>query len=267
MDDIDREPNGIHFHGEINEKYESEMFESEEWLDEGHFLRQTFLKDAEGVDVQIPTLRPLRVHTFLRDIRDEAISHPSHPFLAFVYLLKNSQEKSEVVISAPYLTDAHVIDQLAYYAKPVAEGGRKLVIKVILGPEPCNVDVIEKFIGDDDQKFWSVRRLQFRIFGNVQTEHTKGKMVHSKSMVTSTGAMVGSYNYSYASRFRNREEGFLFSPDSRYCSEIRDDLLAVWDISEEYKMKSPREKRDAKAVEEAKRARSFPPGYCPPGAT
>ena len=267
MEDIDREPHGIHFKGEIDEEYEREMFESEEWLEDGHFLQQSFLRDREGVDVLVPQQRPLRVHTFLRNIRDEAISHPAHPFLAFVHLLKSPEENSEVVLSAPYLTDAHVIDQLAHYAKPVAENGKRLLIKVILGPEPYNVDVINKFVGDSEQKYWSVRRLKIKTFGTLQTRSTKGTIVHSKSIVTSAGAMVGSYNFSYASRFRNREDGFLISQDSPFCQEIKVDLLAVWSAGEEYTLKNPRAKRDEQEAEEVKRKRLLPPGYHPPDST
>ena len=73
MEDIDREPLGPIFASEIDYDYENEMQEKELWLDEGHFLEQSFLHDVEGNRIAVPQERSLRVHTFLRDINDQAI--------------------------------------------------------------------------------------------------------------------------------------------------------------------------------------------------
>lgn len=257
MQDVDDEVIGC-FSNELDIGYEEEMSSRIEWLDDGHFITQDFLVDLnDGSRLQLPGDRPLRVHTFIRDQHDTSYQHPAHPFTALVHMLDAADENSDVFCSAPYLTDKHALDQLAHYAKPVVESGRNLSIHVILGPEPYNQKVLNDFVGDSIRKYWAVKRLKIRVFGHLETAELKPKIVHSKALVSTAGAMIGSYNYTYAARFRNREDAVVVGPGT-IVDGIREDLFEVWNAAEELAVMHPHEKHDTS------RPRKLPPGYKPP---
>jgi len=128
---------------------------------------------------------------------------------------------------------------------------------VILGPELYNQKVLNDFVGDSMQKYWAVKRLKIKVFGHLETVELKAKFVHSKALVSTAGAMIGSYNYTYAARFRNREDAIVVGPGTM-VDGIREDLLQVWNAAEEFSVMHPNEKHDTS------RPRKLPPGYKPP---
>jgi hypothetical protein len=257
MEDVEDDRYGA-FEPEVDYQFEDEMNETVEWLDEGHFISQDFLKNLEdGSTLSPPPERPLRVHTYLRTEHDLAFQHTCHPFISFVYLLENADQGSDVFLSSPYLTDKHAIDQLVHYAKPVQENGSGLNIYILLGPEEYNQQIIKSFVGDNMQRFWAVHKLKIRTFGHIETKIRRGKMVHSKGFVTSCGAMVGSYNYTWGSRLHHREDSIVLGPGS-IASDIAKDIQEVWDASTDFTVENP-SKRKATSP-----AGPPPPGYKPP---
>ena len=217
------------FQTNVDIAYERRMQESEEWLEEGHFLTQGWYKRTEdNTDVVLTTARPLLVHTHIRGTDGESVAHDSHPMIALVHMLKTAPTESEVYISIPFLTDYHVIDQLALYAKPEVELGRRLNIRVILGPSSDNVETIQSFVGTSLQRYWSVQRLQIRQYGILGTSQVRSQYMHSKAVIGAELGMIGSYNYTYASRFRHAEDGFVFDESSQLDSH-RERLRLAWE--------------------------------------
>ena len=217
------------FQTNVDIAYERRMQESEEWLEEGHFLTQGWYKrTADNVNVELATARPLLVHTHIRGTNGESVAHDSHPMIALVHLLQTAPPESEVYISIPFLTDYHVIDQLARYAKPTVELGRKLTIRIILGPCSDNVETIQAFVGTSLERYWSVQRLQIRQYGVMGTAQVRAQYMHSKAVIGSELGMIGSYNYTYASRFRHAEDGFVFDESSQLDCH-RERLRLAWE--------------------------------------
>jgi hypothetical protein len=103
------------------------------------------------------------------------------------------------------------------------------------------------------QRFWAVHKLKIRTFGHFETKIQRGKMVHSKGFVTSCGAMVGSYNYTWGSRLRHREDSI-----GSIASDVAKDIKEVWDASTDFTVENP-SKRKATSP-----AGTPPPGYKPP---
>ena len=165
---------------------------------------------------------------FFRDELGESYAHDAHPFVACLHLLKEADESSLVTISVPYLTDTFFLDELCHFAKPIREGGRNLEIRIILGPSQMNTKVIrEYFIGSCLLRYQAVNRLHIRTHG---TDGPRGSFVHSKTMPSTAGGIIGSYNYTFAARFRNREDGVLL-PSGPATEFLRQQFLSVWDVA------------------------------------
>ena len=165
---------------------------------------------------------------FFRDELGESYAHDAHPFVACLHLLKEADESSLVTISVPYLTDTFFLDELCHFAKPIREGGRNLEIRIILGPSQMNTKVIrEYFIGSSLLRYQAVNRLHIRTHG---TDGPRGSFMHSKTMLSTAGGIIGSYDYTFAARFRNREDGVLLTsgPATEF---LRQQFLSVWDVA------------------------------------
>ena len=64
--------------------YEHEMQDAEEWLEEGHFISQTWFEQGNPpTAVQLSSKRPLMVHTYRRNTIHESYAHDAHPLVAF----------------------------------------------------------------------------------------------------------------------------------------------------------------------------------------
>lgn len=183
----------------------------------------------------------LSVHTHERNIRDEAVLHDRHPFVAVIHLLRNAEISSTVYLSAPFLTDLQVVDELCHYAQPVAAGGRHLTIRVIVGPQRWVTAELQRFVhafaqqeGGCQQREEAIGRLEIRRFGTTDNNETTrvSSHCHSTAMVSTAGAIVGSYNYTYASRYRYREDGCYMPPGAADVESLRTRLHAVWDAGE-----------------------------------
>ena len=159
-------------------------------------------------EVRLSSERPLDVHTYCRGNNRQSFAHDRHPFVAALHLLREADEGSDVYISAPFLTDTYFLDELCHYAKPVEDGGRLLQVHLLLGPAGYNATVINRFIGTSQVRFASVSRLNLRRFGTDVPVQNSSYM-HTKVFITTAGTMVGSYNYTFASRFRHREDGIV----------------------------------------------------------
>lgn len=153
--------------------------------------------------------------------------HDRHPFLGFLSLLENAQENSAVYLSIPYLTDKYVIDQLCHYADPRYGG---LQIYIILGPHPMNHAFLKKFISDtkEAQIRTALSRLHIKTFG-FDDDTMESFFSHSKAMVSTAGAMIGSYNYTAKARLRHFEHAVLLDADCKATQLLREELSTGWE--------------------------------------
>ena len=230
--------------------YEHEMQDAEEWLEEGHFISQTWFEQGNPpTAVQLSSKRPLMVHTYRRNTIHESYAHDAHPLVAFHHLLAEAPLESDVFISMPFFTDFLVIDNLARYAKCEKDGGRDLKIKIIFGPDDSNKAELQRFIGQSRPRYEAVKRLDMREYGVIHTQERRGKMMHSKTMITATAGMMGSYNYTYGSRFRHGEDGLVFD-DKDMLNTYRVIFASVWAKSTPIEIQEPRDgkKRTAEEV-------------------
>ena len=137
--------------------------------------------------------RPLVLHTCLRHEEGSpkagySYAHDRHPFVAFLHLLDTAEPGSEFFVSIPFLGDFDAIDQLCHYANPEYGG---LQIYIVLGPNDWNVGTLERFVGRSKSREETVSRLHIKRFGHDQHWST-ATYSHSKAMVSSEGAMIGS---------------------------------------------------------------------------
>lgn len=225
----------------IDLDYEHEMQRKHcSWIEggQGHFMHRRWVLTNSNdevllrVDANGPTC--FSVHTHVRNISDEACVHDQHPFVAMIYLLRNAETSSTVYVSVPFLTDMHIVDELCHYAKPVSEGGRDLTIRVILGPQRWVTSELQRFVNAFAQEGCRLReeaigRLAVRRFGT--DNGTRSSYCHSKAMASTAGAIAGSYNYTYASRYRHREDG-CYMPPGADVESLRNRLHAIWDAGE-----------------------------------
>eukprot|EP00977_Amphora_coffeiformis_P028349 scaffold34935_cov189-Amphora_coffeaeformis.AAC.5 len=227
----------------IDLEYEHEMqIKHCSWIEggQGHFLHRRWVLLANSNDEVLlrvdanngPTC--IGVHTHVRNIHDEACVHDQHPFLAMIYLLRNAEASSTVYVSVPFLTDMHIVDELCHYAKPVSAGGRDLKIRVILGPQRWVTSELQRFVNAFSQEGSQLReeaigRLAIRRFGT--DNGAQSSYCHSKAMVSTAGAMTGSYNFTYASRYRHREDG-CYMPPGTDVESLRNRLHDIWDAGE-----------------------------------
>ena len=213
-------------------------------------------EDAGDTSFSDPISRPLMtmVHTHVRNLLDETIVHDRHPFIAMLYLLRNAQSSSIVYISAPILTDMHVIDELCYYAKPRYQGGKHLAIRIVIGPQEWAVAELQNYVdggrsssltrkqnSSTREDFRSIpttsnpmyRRLRQEAIGRLQIRQygTVGGpnpcQSQTKAITSTAGALIGSYNFTYASRFSHREDG-CFIPPSPDVDDLQSRLHSVW---------------------------------------
>lgn len=234
----------------LDMRYEHQMQDAIEWLDEGHFISQDWFHNGDShSSVQLSTKRPLVVHTYCRGENHESYAHDAHPLVAFVHLLKEAPVTSDVFISIPFFTDFSVIDHLAHYAKSEADGGRDLQIKIIFGPEPMNKAELQRFIGQSRARYEAVERLAIREYGNCHTPEQPGKLMHSKTIITTMAGMMGSYNYTYGSRYRHGEDGLVFE-DKEMLEMYRKIFKSVWDKATPVKPQEPKDKNKKRPAEE-----------------
>jgi hypothetical protein len=222
----------------IDLDYEHEMQREHcSWIEggQGHFMHRRWLLTNSNeevllrVDANGPTC--ISVHIHMRHISDEACVHDQHPFVAMIYLLRNAEASSAVYVSVPFLTDMRIVDELCHCAKPISEGGRDLTIRVILGPQRWVTSELQRFVNAFTQECSRLReeaigRLAIRRF---RTDNgTQSSYCHSTAMVSTAGAIAGSYNYTYASRYRHREDSFYMPPGADVES-LRIRLHDIWD--------------------------------------
>ena len=225
--------------------YEREQQEGMVRVGDGHFFNDQWLR-KEGELNSYPELvdkRPVVLHTALRYSEDEypgmsglSFVHDRHPFLGFLHLLRSSNRGSSVYISIPYLTDFYAMDQLCHYAQ---EEHGNLQIYVIVGPKHFNIETIERFINNDEVVRAAVSKLHIKQFGYDDGSRSS-KFFHTKAVVSSAGAMIGSYNYTVASRLRHYEHCCLLAPDDTDCQGIRDELRHAWDMIESHELEFPK---------------------------
>ena len=232
----------------LNMRYEHEMQDAIEWLDEGHFISQEWFRNGQESAVQLSTKRPLVVHTFLRDGNHESYAHDAHPLVAFVHLLKEAPIKSEVFVSMPYFTDFSVMDHLAHYAKSEADGGRDLQIKIIFGPDAMNKAELQRFIGHSRARYEAIASLTIHEYGICHTPQRPGKLMHSKTIITATAGMTGSYNYTYESRYRHGEDGLVFE-DKETLNMYQKIFRSVWDKTVRVQPEEPKDTKKQTAEE------------------
>lgn len=230
------------------------------WIEngQGHFLRRTWLRVAEREVVlcNVGSREGLGVHTHVRNINDESYAHDRHPFVAAIHLLSNAQENSTVYISVPFVTDMHFLDELCHYAKPVVLGGRGLVVRVTVGPQRWVTNEFRRFVdgdfagaaGNSNDREMAIGRLQLRRFGTDQ-DAKRSSYSHTTAMYTTAGALVGSYNFTYASKYRHREDGLMMPPGIE-ADSLRQRLEDVWNAGESFTVRG--------------RHVRPPPGYVPP---
>lgn len=167
--------------------------------------------------------------------------HDRHPFLGFLSLLENAQANSAVYLSIPYLTDKYAIDQLCHYADPMHGGLR---IYIILGPQSMNRTFLKRFIADkkEAQIRTSLSRLHIKSFG-IDDNTKESYFSHSNAVVSTAGAMIGSYNYTAKARLRHFEHAVLLDPDCNATQLLRKELSAGWEAIPGKEMVFPAPKR------------------------
>lgn len=219
----------------VDLEYEREMQRTQcEWVidGEGYFMHRRWVQN-DGQDVLFAaTIDPGegtgttpvgRAHTYIRSISNQSIVHDRHPFLGVVHLLRSATDRSTVYVSVPFLTDHHLLDEFCHFAK---SNVKDLDIRIIIGPQQWVEDQLKDFVDTFEHREKAISKLHIRRFGRNESSYC-----HSKAIVSSGGAMIGSYNYTYASRFRHREDAVVLPPGPE-VDGLRQSLAAVWDRSE-----------------------------------
>jgi PLD-like domain len=234
----------------LDMRYEHQMQDAIEWLDEGRFISQEWFHNGDPHSVvRLSTKRPLVVHTYCRGENHESFAHDAHPLVAFVHLLEQAPSHTDVFISMPFFTDFSVIDHLVHYAKGGMEGGHDLRIKIIFGPEPLNKSELQRFIGESRSGYEAVKRLAIRVYNICHTPGKPGKIMHSKTMITATAGMTGSYNYTYGSRFLHGEDGIVFE-DKDMLEMYRKVFESVWDKATPVDLQEPEDRSKKRPAED-----------------
>jgi len=216
----------------IDEAFENHIQNAVVWVGDGYFIDQSWvnLGESEPVKLKPDPERPLVLHTCLRHEEGSAnasysYAHDRHPFVALVHLLDTAEPGSDFFMSVPFLGDFDAIDQLCHYANPDYGG---LQIYIILGPKEWNVETLRKFVGRSKTRQEAVNRLHMKRFGHDQHFST-ATYSHSKVMVSSAGAMIGSYNLTGAARLRHTEHSVLLGPEPDSNIEgLRDEFRQMW---------------------------------------
>ena len=230
--------------------YEREQQEAMVRVGDGHFFNDQWLRKEGELDryQELVETRPVVLHTAMRyddaqkpDMGGLSFVHDRHPFLGFLHLLHHVERGSRVYMSIPYLTDFYALDQICYSAQ---EEHGNLQIYIILGPKHFNVETIERFINNDEAVRAAVQKLHIKQFGR-DNGSPSAKYFHTKAVVSSGGAMVGSYNYTVAARLRHYEHTSLLPPDDPDCERIRTELKHAWNMSESGELKFPKKVTEA----------------------
>lgn len=135
------------------------------------------------------------------------------------------------------------MDQLCHFANP-ENGGLK--IHVILGPAAFNVAHIEKFISGDERIRSAMSRLRIKVFGSDGASLTT-YYSHSNAIVSSAGAMVGSYNCTAKSRLAHLEHAVLLDATTRDVEMLREELRSGWENIPSPVLTFPSKKRSLQA--------------------
>ena len=222
---------------EYNAEYERQGQRETVWARDGHFVDQSWLlgDGEQDGEIAVTNDRPTLLYTCIRfpsgPEAGRSIAHENHPFVALVHLLAAAEPNSEVFLSAPFLSDFAVIDQLCHYAMPTASN---LNIFIILGPAPWNIESLQNFVGKYENRRVAVARLRIKLYGSDL------EFYHSKAVVTSAGAMVGSYNYTQASRLKHYEHAALFGPSIPQYQGLRTELSQFWNSLDVPEVSIPR---------------------------
>ena len=175
----------------------------------GHFYDRDWMKAGTRL-VDVGAERPLLLFTQKAENAPGTkchMAHENHPFVAMAHLLQEAEVASTVYMSMPYMTDKHVMDELCHFAQPEVNGGRDLKINIILCETKDNKDFINNtFLGGRNDILDACQRL------NIRSNPVKPGFCHSKAIVSTAGAMIGSHNYTFAARFFNYEHGILLGP-------------------------------------------------------
>ena len=230
-----------HSQGELDVDlaFEMQEFESNELVGDGLFYNDTWLL----LDGQLDTYKklvvcehPIFLNTAVRwQENDDGVNskkiltskvHDHHQFLGFMSLLENAEKNSSVYMSIPYLADKYLIDQLCHFSKPEYGG---LQFYIILGPKPFNTEFLKAFIKKEKevQIREALSRLHIKVFG-TDDDSPESYFSHSKGMVSTAGAMIGSYSYTAKARLRHFEHAVLLAPDCEATQMLRDELRNGW---------------------------------------
>jgi len=126
------------------------------------------------------------------------MAHENHPFVAMVHLLKEAVVGSAVYLSMPYVTDIQVMDELCHFAQPEDRNGRNLKIHIIFGETQDNKRFMNSdFLAGFNDILDACQRL------DIRSTPTIPDFCHTKAMVATAGALIGSYNYTFAAREYN----------------------------------------------------------------
>ena len=165
-------------------------------------------------------------------------------FLGSMSLLENAEKNSSVFTSIPYLTDKYVIDQLCRFSKQEYGG---LQFYIILGPKSFDNTFLNGFIKTDNevQIREVLSRLHIDVFG-TDDDSLESHFSHSNGMVSTAGAMIGSYNYTAKARLCHLEHAVLLAPDCEATQMLRAELMNGWNAiqSDEISFPAP-PKREA----------------------
>lgn len=212
-------------YAEYDHEYERQGHLETKWIGDGHFVDQTWLlgDGSSGEEVHVAVERPAMLHTCVRwpsgPMKGKSMVHPNHPMVALIHLLANADAASDVFMSAPFLSDFIVIDRLCHYADPSTLG---LNIHLLLGPIFYNKSNLEDFVGYYEIRRQAVARLHIKECGQ------DNKYFHTKAVVTTAGMMLGSYNYTKASREQHNEHAILCGPDFYAIEGLRQELSQEW---------------------------------------
>ena len=212
----------------LDEAFERHIQDSVVWVGDGHFIDQSWVNLGESDPAKPDPERPLVLHTCLRHEEGSpkagySYAHDRHPFVAFVHLLDTAEPGSEFFMSIPFLGDFDAIDQLCHYANPEYGG---LQIYIVLGPKQWNVETLEKFVGRSKSREEAVSRLHIKRFGHDKHWST-ATYSHSKAMICSAGAIIGSYNLTGAARLRHTEHSVLLGSESN-IEGLRNEFRQLW---------------------------------------
>ena len=235
---------------DVDIAYEREQQEAMVRVGDGHFFNDQWLRKEGELDnyQKLVDKRPVVLHTAMRydDAEKPAMGglsfvHDRHPFLGFLHLLHHAERGSSVYMSIPYLTDFYALNQICHYAQ---EDHGNLQIYIIIGPKHFNLETIERFINNNEAVRAAIQKLHIKRFRRDDGSRSE-KYFHTKAVVSSAGAMVGSYNYTVAARLRHYEHSSLLAPDDADCEEIRNELKYAWDMIKSSEVKFPKKVTEA----------------------